>query len=63
MEAYIAGLADADWSVMVSTASVDAPTSVSDFDLLVLGSPTYAWKPAGPITRYLGRLGELSGLS
>lgn len=62
MEAYIAGLVDADWSVMVSTASVGAPTSMSDFDLLVLGSPTYAWKPAGPITRYLGRLRELSGL-
>jgi hypothetical protein len=47
--------------VEITTASLQAPNDLSGYDLLVLGGPTYFWRPARPITRYVRRLGDLAG--
>jgi hypothetical protein len=59
--AFAAGLASSGWRVDVTTASRQAPTDLSAYQLLVLGAPTYDWAPAGRLVRYLRRLGDLRG--
>ena len=59
--AYSEGLVANGWRVEVATASREAPTDLSDYDLLVLSAPTYDWEPAKPIQRYLEGLGDLGG--
>jgi hypothetical protein len=58
---FVEGLVSGGWRVEMTTASVQAPTDLSGYDLLVLGSPTYWFTPSWPIRRYLGRLGDLGG--
>ncbi|WOB10635.1 flavodoxin family protein [Piscinibacter gummiphilus] len=59
--AFAAGMASAGWRVDRTTASRRAPTDLSGYDLVVLGSPVYANAAAPPLTRYLDRLGDLGG--
>lgn len=58
---FVEGLVSGGWRVETTTASGQAPTDLSDYDLLVLGSPTYWFTPSWPIRRYLDRLGDLVG--
>jgi hypothetical protein len=58
---FVEGLASNGWRVALTTASRQAPTDLSGYDLLVLGSPTYGFAPSRPIRRYLKRLGDLAG--
>ena len=58
---FVDGLVASGWRVEVTTPSVQAPTDVSGYDLLVVGGPTYGFAPNRPIRRYLRRLGALSG--
>ena len=60
--AFVQGLVSNDWRCDVTTASREAPTDLSGYQLLVLGAPTYAFKPAGPISRYIESAGDLDGL-
>jgi flavorubredoxin len=57
--AFAEGLAAAGWRVEMTTASPQAPTDLSAYDLLVLGSPTYG--PSQPISKHIKRLGDLGG--
>jgi hypothetical protein len=59
--AFFEGLVSNGWRVEVTTASKEAPTDLSGYDLLVLGAPTYNWVPAKPIQSYLERIGDLEG--
>ncbi len=59
--AFAEGLVSNGWRVDITTASSQAPTNLSDYDLLVLGSPTYDWEPSRRIQRYLEALGDLGG--
>jgi hypothetical protein len=59
--AFSEGLVSNGWRVEITTASKEAPTDLSGYDLLVLSAPTYDWEPAKPIQRYLERLGDLGG--
>ena len=59
--AFSEGLVSNGWRVDVTTASKEAPTDLTGYDLLVLSAPTYDWVPAKPIQRYLERLGDLGG--
>jgi len=61
--AFVGGLVSNDWHCDVTTASREALTDLDGYELLVLGAPTYAFKPAGPVKRYLDTLGNLNGLS
>ena len=60
---FVDGLVANGWRVEVTTPSVQAPTDVSGYDLLVLGGPRYGFAPNRPIRRYLRRLGDLGGQS
>jgi flavorubredoxin len=59
--AFAESLVSNGWRVEITTASLQAPTDLSVYDLLVLGGPTYWFTPARPIRRYLSRLGDLGG--
>jgi flavorubredoxin len=58
---FVEGLVASGWRVEVATASNQAPTELANYDLLVLGSPTYWFAPSLPIRRYLRKLGDLDG--
>jgi flavorubredoxin len=59
--AFAESLVSSGWRVEITTASSQAPTDLSGYDLLVLGGPTYWFTPARPVRRYLNRLGDLRG--
>jgi hypothetical protein len=59
--AFAEGLVAKDWCVEITTASSQAPTDLSGYDLLVLGAPTYDWLPAKRLRAYVNGLGDLSG--
>jgi hypothetical protein len=60
--AFVDGLVSGNWKCEVTTASRVTQTDLSTYDLLVLGAPTYAFKPADPIKRYLEAVGDLRGV-
>jgi flavorubredoxin len=60
--AFADGLAENGWKVEITTPISEAPTDLSGYSLLVLGSPVYADAPAPTIQRHLERIGDLNGL-
>jgi uncharacterized membrane protein (UPF0136 family) len=58
--AFAEGLASKGWRVEITTASSEAPTDLSGYDLLVLGAPTYDWLPAKRLQTYVKGLGDLA---
>ena len=61
ISAFTEGLVSSGWRVESTTASPQAPTDLSSYDLLVLGGQTYFWSPARPIRDYVRGLGDLEG--
>lgn len=60
---FAESLAENGWSVDVTTASSQAPTNLADYDLLVLGTPTYNWGEASrPMQQYVSRVGAFNRL-
>ena len=60
--AFADGLVENGWRVEITTASSEAPTDLSDYSLLVLGSPVYGGNPSSTIKRHLERIGDLQGI-
>jgi flavorubredoxin len=60
--AFADGLIENGWKVEITTPSSDAPTDLSGYSLLVLGSPVYADAPAPTLQRHLERIGDLNGI-
>ena len=60
--AFVGGLVSNDWRVEIATPSVEAPTYLSKYGLLVVASNTYAFTPEAAITRHLDRIGDLKGI-
>jgi flavorubredoxin len=58
---FAQGLVANGWRVEVTTPSPQTPTGMADYDLLVLGGPTYGFTPNRPIQKYVSRLGDLGG--
>jgi flavorubredoxin len=56
------GLTENGWRVEITTASSQAPTDLSGYSLLVLGSPVYADGPSPTIKRHLERIDDLMGI-
>ena len=56
--AFREGLIQSGWEVATTTASAEAPATVSGYDLVVLGSPVYAGAPGNALTRYVRRVGD-----
>ena len=57
--AFADGLVSNGWRVEITTPSSEAPTDISGYDLLVLGSPVYGFSLTPTIERYLERIGDL----
>lgn len=55
------GLISSGWRVEIATASPQAPTSLSNYSLLVLGWPIYDFNPGPTITNQIHRMGNLNG--
>ena len=55
------GLVSNGWRVEITTTSQEAPTDLSDYDLLTLGVHTYWFAPDRPTRQYLKRLDDLNG--
>lgn len=60
--AFADGLVSNGWRVEIATSSIEAPTNLSKYSLLVISSNTYAFTPDSPTTRQLERLGNLNGI-
>jgi hypothetical protein len=54
-------MAGEGWHVDLITAHPASLHDASAYDLVVLGAPTYNFKPAQPLLDYLGRLTAISG--
>lgn len=61
--AFADGLVENGWKVEITTPSSEAPTDLSGYSLLVLGSPVYAGAPAPSLQRHLERIGDLDGIA
>ena len=57
--AYAEGLELNDWRIIITTANENAPTNISEYDLLILASPVYGGAPSPTIGRYVDRLEDL----
>ena len=57
--AFADGLVENGWRVEITTASSQAPTDLSGYSLLALGSPVYADGPSPTIKRHVERIGDL----
>ena len=57
--AFSDGLVKNGWRVEITTPSSQAPTDISGYDLLVLGSPVYGFSLTPTIERHLQRFGDL----
>jgi hypothetical protein len=58
--AFADGLVSNGWRVEIATSSIEAPTNISKYSLLVISSNTYAFTPDSPTTRQLERIGNLN---
>ncbi len=58
--AFAEGLVENGWRVEITTASSEAPTDLSGYSVLVLGSPVYADNPSETIQRHVERIGDLN---
>jgi len=57
--AFADGLVENGWRVEITTASSQAPTDMTNYSLLVLGSPIYAGSPSPTIKRHVKRIVDL----
>jgi flavorubredoxin len=57
--AFVDGLVSNGWRVEITTPSSKAPTNLSGYDLLILGSPIYGFSVTPTIDRHLDRIGDL----
>jgi hypothetical protein len=60
--AFADGLVLNGWRVEIATSSIEAPTNLSKYSLLVVSSNTYAFTPDSPTTRQLERIGNLNAI-
>jgi flavorubredoxin len=60
--AFADGLVENGWRVEITTASSQAPTDLSSYSLLTLGSPVYADSPSPTVKRHIQRIGDLQGI-
>jgi len=58
--AFADGLVENGWRVEITSASSQAPTDLSGYSLLGLGSPVYADGPSPAIKRHIERIGDLT---
>ena len=57
--AFARGLGSSGWRAEIATASPEAPSNLSEYNLLVLVFPIYGARPGEAAVRYVERLGNL----
>ncbi len=57
--AFADGLVSVGWQVEVATASPEAPSNMSSYELLVIVFPVYGARPGEAAVRYVNGLGDL----
>jgi phosphoribosylcarboxyaminoimidazole (NCAIR) mutase len=60
--AFANGLTESGWRVEIATASPQAPTNISKYQLLVLCWPIYDFNPGPTITEQIHRISNLAGI-
>lgn len=61
--AFADGLMSVGWQVEVATASPEAPSNMSSYELLVIVFPVYGARPGEAAVRYINGLGDLQQIS
>lgn len=59
--AIAAGLKSAGWEVHLDRANKETAADLGSFDLLCVGSPTWADSPLPPVVKYIARCAGLEG--
>ncbi|KYC49425.1 MAG: hypothetical protein APG12_01513 [Candidatus Methanofastidiosum methylothiophilum] len=55
---FVRGLVEIDYVVDITTPSSKTTTEIANYDLVVLGAPTYGFAPAKPIENYIKRVAD-----
>jgi flavorubredoxin len=61
--AFADGLASSGWRVEITTASSEAPSDLSKYDLLTLAYPVYGGTVGTAIVSYVNRVNDLAGVN
>jgi flavorubredoxin len=61
--AFADGLASSGWRVEITTASSEAPSDLSKYDLLTLAYPVYGGTVGTAIVSYVNRVNNLAGVN
>ena len=57
--AFADGLALNNWRIEITTPSPQAPTTIANYDLLVVAAPVYGFGPTPTLSRHIDRIGDL----
>lgn len=57
--AFADGLALNNWRIDITTPSPEAPTTIANYDLLVVAAPVYGFGPTPTLSRHIDRIGDL----
>lgn len=60
--AFAEGLASSGWRVEITTASSEAPSDLSKYNLLTLAYPVYGGTPGTAIVSYVNRISDFNGI-
>lgn len=58
---FVRGLVERDYIVDITTPSSETTTKINEYDLILLGTPTYGFSPAKPMENYIKRFGDFKG--
>lgn len=57
--AFADGLALNNWRIEITTPSPQAPTTITNYDLLIVAAPVYGFGPTPTLSRHIDRIGDL----
>jgi flavorubredoxin len=60
--AFAEGLVSSGWRVEITTASSEAPSDLSKYNLLTLAYPVYGGTPGTAIVSYVNRISDFNGI-
>jgi len=58
---YVKGLVERNFIVDITTPSSNTTTEITNYDLIILGAPTYEFAPAKPMENYITRVSDFKG--
>jgi flavorubredoxin len=58
---FVRGLVERGYIVDITTPSSKTTTEINEYEIIVLGAPTYEFAPAKPMENYIKRVGDFKG--